>query len=115
MVGFSEADDANSIIRLGEAQDVHSITEKTECDGACFGIFLAIIFSEDCGMKIKVRSAFKRKPSKTDVALVLGRIEGDSHEAECMYKPPQCLPDAAPAAGVPVVRPNVRVKSAPAV
>ena len=85
-VGLTEADDTDPVVGLSEAQDVNSISEKTQGHVSGFRIFPAIVHGEDRGLEAEVSGRLEAQPTETQVPLVLGWVEGDPHGADCMHK-----------------------------
>jgi hypothetical protein len=80
-VGFSEADDMYPGLGLGKAQDVNASAEETDRDDPGLGVLLAVIDGEQRGVEVELSRELERQAAQADVALVLGRVEGDPRPA----------------------------------
>jgi hypothetical protein len=62
-VGLAEADDANPFGSFCEAQNVNSVSKKTQSDVSSLGVLLAIVHDEHSGVEAEVGGSLKAKTS----------------------------------------------------
>ena len=63
-----------------------SIADEANGNDARLGVLFAVIKGEQRGFEREVRGLLEGEPTLTNVALVLGWIEGDAHGSDCTHK-----------------------------
>jgi hypothetical protein len=85
-VGLAKADDTNPVGSFCEAQNVDTVSHKTQSYVPSLRVLPAIVHGEHSGVEAEVCGSLEAKTSQPQVAFVLGLVEGDPHRADCMHK-----------------------------